>query len=269
MKKIAKYIALLVIIASVFSCSEYNKILKSSDYEKKYEYAKKLYEKDDYPRALTIFEELIAVYRGTSKAEEIFYYYAYCHYYVGDYVLSAYHFKTFIKTFPNSVHVEEAAYMIPSSYYEMSPTYSLDQTDTKNAIRELQSFINTYSTSTRIPEANETMAKLRGKLEKKYYENAKQYFNMEEYSAAVTAFNNLLKDYPDNKYREEVSFLIIKSNYLYALNSIEAKKSERFQSAIESYFKFLDKYPASQYLKQAETIYEGANKEKSKINNKS
>lgn len=259
----------MVIIASVFSCSEYNKVLKSSDYEKKYEYAKKLYEKDDYARSLTLLEELIAVYRGTSKAEEIYYYYAYCHYYVGDYVLAAYQFKTFIKTFPNSSHVEEAAFMVPSSYYEMSPTYSLDQTDTKNAIRELQSFINTYPTSTRIPEANETMAKLRGKLERKYYENAKQYFNMEQYSAAVVAFTNLLKDYPDNKYREEVSFLIIKSNYLYALNSIEAKKSERFQSAIESYFKFIEKYPASEYKKQAESIYEGASKEQSKINNKS
>ena len=112
---------------------------------------------------------------------------------------------------------------------------------------------------------NEIIDKLRTKLEKKAYEIAKQYYNLSDYKASIYSFTNVLKDFPDTKYREELNFLIIKSNYLLAINSIEAKKEERLKATIDAYLKFVDTFPKSEYLQSAESIYENALKMKEKL----
>ncbi len=50
-------------------------------------------------------------------------------------------------------------------------------------------------------------------------------------------------------------FLILKSNYLIAKNSIEEKKKERFQETIDEYYALVDEYTETKYLKEAEKIY--------------
>ena len=77
---------LIIIIASLFlfSCGKYQKVLKSNDVNYKYSQAVKYYEKEDYNRALPLFNELNTVMIGTSKMQDISYYFAYCHYHTGD-----------------------------------------------------------------------------------------------------------------------------------------------------------------------------------------
>jgi outer membrane protein assembly factor BamD len=257
----------ILVLSSFFACSRYQKLLKSTDYEKKYEEAVKYYEKGEVQRALPLFEELIGVYRGTAKAEKIGYYHSYCNYYLGDYIMASYYFKNFSQTFPSSIHAEECAFMNAYCYYLNSPNFSLDQSSTFDAIKELQLFINKYPQSTRVEEANQIIDKLRLKLETKSYETAKLYFRVMDYKAAIIAFNNTIKDFPDTKYKEEVLYLIVKSNYLLAENSVESKKLERYSAAAEAYLKLIDSYPSSRYLNEAESIYETSLKQKSKIQN--
>jgi outer membrane protein assembly factor BamD len=234
---------------------KFNKLVKSSDMDAKYAAAVKYFEKEQYTRALTLFEELMGVYRGTSKAEEVHYYYAYCSYNLEDYIVAGYQFRIFVKNFPTSKHAEECAYMNAYCFYLNSPDYSLDQIDTKLAIKEFQRFTNQYPQSVHIQECNDLLDKLRGKLERKSYENAMLYYRMNDYKASTVAMANHLKDYPGSKDAEELNYLIIKSYYLLALNSIDAKKQERFKASADLYIKFLDNYPKSSYLKQAEMIY--------------
>jgi len=245
---------------------KYNKLVKSGDMEAKYAAAVKYFDKEDYTRALTLFEELMTVYRGTAKAEEVHYFYAYCNYNLQDFIVAGYHFRNFVKLFPSSKHTEECAYMNAYCYYLSSPDYSLDQTDTKLAIREMQRFTNQYPKSSRIPECNKDLDRLRAKLERKSYENAMLYYNTIDYKAAVVAFANHLKEYPDTKHTEEINYLIIKSYYLLAINSIESKKAERFRLAVDSYFKFVDAFPNGVLLKDAELIYTSALKNLEKYN---
>ncbi len=147
-------------------------------------------------------------------------------------------------------------------FYLESPRYSLDQTDTKSAIKELQYFINKYPSSERVKQCNELVDKLRAKLEMKNYEIAKQYYFLDDYKAAIVSFENILKEFPDTKYREEIMFLIVKSNYIHASRSIETKKAERFKAVIDSYHKFASYFPASsEYGKDAENYLAGAKKQ--------
>jgi outer membrane protein assembly factor BamD len=84
LKKLSVYIILLTSIL-LASCDGYNRLLKSSNYELKLERANQYYQKGNYVKASALYEELIPVYKGTDKAEEIYFYFSYCNYYQGDY----------------------------------------------------------------------------------------------------------------------------------------------------------------------------------------
>lgn len=243
------------------SCSSYDKLLKSSDNQKKYDMALKYYEKKDYFRSLQLFDELVPVYRGTDKAEKIYYLYAYSYFGQENYLAATYHFKNFVATFPRSEHVEEAHYMSAYCYYMDSPEYNLDATNTIKAISELQSFINAYPKSTRVADCNKLIDELRAKLEMKAFENARLYYKTEEYKAAITSFNNVLKDYPDTKYREEAMALAFKASYHLAIKSVENKKDERLKAASAMYKDFVAKYPESKYMSELNSMYSVIEKE--------
>ncbi len=252
--------AVAVMFALVFSviifsgCSEYQKLVKSSDYSLKFEKAKEYYNKKKYSKALTLFEELLTIYRGTSKAEEIYYYYAYSHYGVGDYILANHFFSTYASIYPMSNRVEECEFMAAYCHYMDSPRDVLDQSNTLLAISELQSFVNRYPQSSRVARCNELIEELRKKLENKAYRNAMQYYSMEKYNSASVAFANVLKEFPDTDRRFELYYMIVKSNYMYGKLSVRSKKKERLQLAKDNYIKFADKLASSKYAKSAEDI---------------
>jgi len=140
--------------------------------------------------------------------------------------------------------------------YNEAPIYSLDPTNTYRAIKELQSFIDRYPESNRIEECNELIDELRFKLSSKAFENAKQYYTTSNYKSAIIALDNVLIDFPSLNKREEAHFLIVKSTYLLANNSISSKILERLKLTIEAYSHFKDNYPESNYLKELELIYD-------------
>jgi len=218
-----------------------------------------------FARAAELYEELIPIFRGTDKSERIYYRYAWAEYMIGDVILSQYHFKNFARQFPNSVHTEECYYMNAYCYYLNSPNYSLDQTNSRNAIKEFQSFIDLYPQSSRVDTCNVMIDVLRSKIEKKDYEIIKQYYRISEFKATAAAGLNFIKEYPASPYNEEIYWLIIDSYYTLALNSFPAKKRERIDAAIENYVKFQSLFPKSSYLSRAETVYNSCIQIKEKL----
>ncbi len=241
-----------------FSCSEYQRLLKSDDAELKLEKAIEYYEEEDYFRAQTLLSDVRSYFRGTEKAEKINYYNAYCHYGMGELALAAYFFKEFARTFPNSIHREDAEFMAAYCYYLLSPEPSLEQTYTKQGKQELQLFLDRYPNSEKRDTVNVLINNLQKKLEYKAYKNAKLYYKIGSYRAAVVALNNVLIDYPDTDYREEILFYVIKSKYNYATNSIYERKYERFGETVNAYYEFLDNYPESPNIREAERIYDNS-----------
>jgi outer membrane protein assembly factor BamD len=243
---------LIVLILVAGSCkSKYEKLKASNDMAKKYRAALDYYNKKNYSKALDLFETLVQRYRGQAQAEDLYYYYAYANYNLKDYTSARYHFKTFADTYPSSLRAEECRFMAAYCYYLDSPIYSLDQTNTSSAIDALQLFINLYPKSERVAEAGKLIQNLRDKLERKAYENAKLYLTIGDYESAVIAFGNTVRDFPDTKYAEELEFLTIKAQYLYALNSRVYQQEERYNLAISYEDQFVEKYPSSKYLNDA------------------
>lgn len=239
----------------LISCSKYQKLLKSTDFDMKLEKAKEYYLEEDFTRALPLLEELSSVMRGTEKAEEVSYYYAYCHYGMEENLMSAYLFDKYVRTFPKGKHAEEASYMKAFCYYLEAPRYSLESKNTERAINELQEFINNFPLSTRLSDCNKFIDELNIKLERKAFAIAEQYYITERYRAAIISLNSVLIEFPNTLYREEIQFLILESSYLLAINSIPDKKKERLEETIDFFEMFKDNYPESKYLKDINTIY--------------
>ncbi|MDO8992527.1 MAG: outer membrane protein assembly factor BamD [Daejeonella sp.] len=252
---------LLVIIIAFAGCkSKFEKLRASNDTAKKYREAVRLYEKKDYNKALSLFDDLVTKYRGTAEAEDLSYYFAYTHYKLRDYTTARYHFKTFADTYASSAKAEECRFMAAYCFYLESPTFSLDQENTIKAIEALQLFINLYPKSERVAEASKLISNLRDKLETKSYANAKLFLDIGDYKSAVIAFRNSAREFPDTKYAEEMEFLTIRAQALYAKASFEIKQEERYNEAIQLYNEFVQNYPSSKYLKEAEDIKKSSEK---------
>ncbi len=252
----------------ISSCSEYNKVLKSSDLEYKFAKANEYYEAKDYYKAYPLIEDLTAIYRGQGRSEKLFYMLAYCDFYQTDYLLASHRFNEFTKTFPTSKYTEECAFMSAYSYYMLSPAPKLDQSNTYDAISSLQLFVDRYPRSERVDTCNKLIIGLENKIEDKIYAGANQYKMMEDFTSAVITYENILKDFPDTQYREDIFYNIYDAYYLLALKSIPQKKVERIDQAFKAYVNFADRFPSSDYMDSAQEMYAKLEKLKVKFENK-
>ncbi len=246
-------LVLLVPFVMLASCSnQFNKVLKSTDYEYKLKKADEYYLAKKYNKAEQLYVELFPVFKGSDKFEELYYKYAYCSFYQKNYLDAENLFKGFLEVFPNSTKAEEVSFMHALTFYKQSPNVELEQINTSKAIGMMQTFINTYPNSTRITEANDIIAKCREKLEEKEYKAAKLYYNIQQYRAAGISFGNLLNTYPESPKGEEYMLMAIKSYYEFAKLSIPDKQEERYAKVESEYLDFADRYPESKLLKEAE-----------------
>lgn len=228
---------LSILLLSIFfgSCSEYQKALKNDDVAAKFAVAKEQYDKGKYSKAIHLFEQIAPAYRGKPQAESMFYMFAQSYFKTQQFYLSGYQFESFSSSYPNSEKSEEASYLGAKSFSMLSPIYSIDQTDTQKAITKLQDFIDKYPTSSFLPEANIALKNLSGKIEKKVFENAKQYNTISDYKAALIALDNFIADFPGTSLKEEALYYKLDSAYNLAINSIPSKMQERLDNAKAAY----------------------------------
>ena len=243
------------------SCSGYNKVIKGDDYDRKQEVAAKYYEAEQWDRAATLYEQIYQRFSKGPKGEESYFRLAYCNYMMEDYYLAGYYFSNFRERFFLSPYAEEATFLGAMCSVKNSPNYSMDQTDTRTALAELQRFLGYYPESHLVDSCNAMMDRLQSKLEKKAYESAKLYDKMRNYRATVTAFDSFVEEYPGTEHREEAIYLAARSQFLLAENSIDSKKYERYEDSIKRCRKFANLFPTSKYLKEIDGYLKSSEKE--------
>ena len=266
--KLAKTTALAMLTATLAamvlgSCSQYDKLLKSNDNELKYKEAKKYYEDRRYMKAYTLLENVANYYKGTEESDEVLFLIAESYRHNSDYIIANNYYNTYVKSFPTGNHVEECWFLAGKSLYELSPDARLDQTETVNALSALEEYTQLFSNGQFIEEANKLISEMRDKLATKAYLSAKLYYNLGNYlgnnylSAVVTA-QNALKDYPETKLREDLSFLILKAKYEQAKKTVQSKKTQRYIETVDEYYNFKSEYPNGKYIKEANKIYDNS-----------
>lgn len=271
-------VLLLVSAATLSSCDSYNKILKSSDYDYKYEAAKEYYTSGKYAKASTLLGELISIMKGTDKAEESLYMLGMCSYGMEDYETASHYFTVYVNSYPRGIYTEEARFYTGKALYLAVPEPRLDQTATVKAINELQMFLEYHPQSERTETVHSMLYDLQNNLAEKEYESAKLYYNLgpytgnfnysgsseqanaNNYESCVITAQNALRDYPYCAMREDFAILILRAKYQMAAQSIDEKKHERMREALDEYYAFKNDYPESRYMEEADDILKKINR---------
>lgn len=264
--KLRRIIPALALALVLGSCNEYQKALKNTDVKPKYDMAQKYYEAEDYKRALRLFEQIAPKYVGKPQGERVMFFLADCYFKKENFNMAGYQFERFIKSYPKSDKVAEAAFRGAKSYYELSPEHSLDQTDTDKALAKLQGFINMYPDSEFFTEANAMAKELTTKKERKAFEIAKQFnklgeFNYDILRSAVASLDNFVADFPGSQYKEEALYLKVESTTNMAMNSSEHIKKERLENAKNAYNVLKKQFPETQFAKKADNLLKKIEKE--------
>ncbi|MEO7048364.1 MAG: outer membrane protein assembly factor BamD [Ferruginibacter sp.] len=252
MRIVRNFLALFIVVLISTSCSKFSKIEKSKDTDYKLTKADEFYANKKYKYAQQLYEELFPSFKGSQKFEDLYYKYAYCFYYDKQYKDAENLFKGYLETFPNSPKAEEVDYMRSYCFYKESPKLELEQVNTVKAMNMMQSFINTHPGSSRIKDANDVIDKCKAKLELKDARAAELYYNLTQYRAAALAYTELLNSYPESVKGEEYKLMVVKSYYKFAKMSYEIKQIERFEKVTTEYEDFVDRFPDSKLLKEAE-----------------
>jgi outer membrane protein assembly factor BamD len=261
----SKILWFLLLGISLVSCSEYQKLLKSTDYELKWTKANEYYEQKKYLKAIELLEELQPIHKGTDRAEQTLFMLANAYYNRKDYYSASTHFETYYKTFPKGLFTEDCRFLSGKAAYLNSPDPRLSQEETVKAMDQLNVFLDYYPESDKKEEVTKMLTDLQDKLVYKQYLNSKLYFDLgnymgNNYQSCIITANNALIDYPVSKYREDLAFLILKSRYMLATQSVEKLKEERYRATLDEYYSFLNEFPESKYRKEAESIFKECKK---------
>ena len=252
--------------------SEFNRVIKSSDYDYRYEYAKQSFAEGKFTRAEILLQDLITLKKGTDEAEESLYMLGMSQYMNRDYESAAATFKKYFSSYPRGFYAEQAMFYVGQSLFESAPEPRLDQTPTIGAINAYQQFMDLFPYSELRSKAQDRLVELQDKLVRKELLSAELYYNLggyfgnindnseSNYNSSIIVAQNALKTYPYSNYREDFACLIMKSKFQLAQNSSADKKLERYQDAEDECYGFLNEYPESKNRELAEKFIEKCKK---------
>ena len=150
-----------------------------------------------------------------------------------------------------------------------------------SAVREVQEFLDLFPYTHLKGKAQEMIYALQDKMVEKEYNSAKLYYDLgsymgncsyggSNYEACIVTARNALLDFPyaSPSRREDFSMMILRAKYHLAQQSVEEKRMDRYRDAIDEYYGFVNEYPESRFLKEAQRIFQVSDKAVNKENKK-
>lgn len=267
------FILLIAVVLSIGACANKNIIRPGDTLEEAFEKAKVQFEKGKYAEAASSFETVLSMGRGTAIAEEAQYMLAESYFENGEFLMASSEYERFLSYYPRSEIREEIAFKEAYCFYELSPRYKLDQSETNQSIEKLQLFMNRYPNSAYVDSSVVLIDIMRDKLARKSFETAKLYKRLMYYEAAAIYFGITLDRFPETKYSELSLVEQAHSYVLLATNSVPTKKVERFEKVISTYEKYIQIFPTGknrivieEYLDQAKVGIKEAKEYLDRIN---
>lgn len=254
-----KGLLIVYLVLLLTGCSEYQQLLKSNDPELKYQKALVYFNDEQYVKAQTLLDEVTSYYRGTERSQDVLAYLSRCYMGQKDYQSASEYYQAYIRNYPKGKYIVEARFQVGHCCYLDAPDARLDQAITQKGIQFFTQFVELYPESPYAEQAYKEMGELYDKLAEKEYYSAKLYYNLGTYlgnnylSAEIVA-KNALKDYPTNKYLEELNWIVLQSKYQQTLNSVEEKKMDRARETEDEYYSFIAEFPDSKHRATADRI---------------
>lgn len=249
-----KRISIFVLVLMFAGCSSPNRVRYTSPQEA-FERGMERFEAGRYDVAIEYFQGAFDFGRSHEWAADAQLQLAHAYRASEQYLLAANEYTRFTQIYRSDPRVPDAEYLLAMTYYDRSPGYQLDQTDTERAIRQFRLFMTRYPDHERATDASERITELREKLGKKAYFTAKLYERRELFQAAAVSFEAVFDRYYDTEWADDALLGAMQAYLDYGKLSVRDKRAERFDKGIASYERLIQIFPDSPILKDAEAVY--------------
>ena len=157
-------------------------------------------------------------------------------------VLAINEFREFLSFYPTNRRADYAQYKLGLSHARQMRAPQRDQTETRDAIREFQTFLQRYPNSSLVPEARARLREARDRVGQADYQVGLFYFHQRWYPGSIDRFSSLLKSDPEFTNRDSVYFYLAES-YV---------KIKRDAQALPYYEKLVTEFEKSEHLQDAQ-----------------
>ncbi|HLT66113.1 MAG TPA: outer membrane protein assembly factor BamD [Flavobacterium sp.] len=260
-----KWSLIALVAIALTSCSTYQNALKVEDIAYKNEVADQLYNEGSYKKAINLYEQILEKEKWNQNFQSTYYNYGKAMYVTEKYELSGAFFRAYNQNYVDSPFREETMFLEAMSEYHLTDVFSKDQQRTYHAIQKFDQYFAQFPQGEFRDEAILKYQELKGKIEKKAYENAYLYNKIGEYTrdynAAMVALDNFMMDYPGSVYKEDALFYKFDSAYKLAINSVYNKMQERLEKAIIAYDALVAFNENTKYKKDADVMLARIQKE--------
>lgn len=258
-----KFLIIALLTLLLAACGEYNKVLKSTDPELKYTYAKKYFDEKKYGRTTTLLEEIQTSFAGRAKEQEILFLLAQAYFYDKDYISASSRYTRYFNKFPKGDYAEAAKFNAAYGMFLDSADIRLDQSSTVRSLEGFQSFLEYYPQSDKAKEAEGLMLEMQSRLAQKELNSARLYYNLgyfmgNNYESCVVTAKEALKNYNFPPFGEEFQILIVRSKFDEAELSYDEKKPVRYRNVMDEHFNYMNMYPEGKYVRESTKYYKKA-----------
>jgi outer membrane protein assembly factor BamD len=156
------------------------------------------------------------------------------------FVLAINEFREFLNYYPTHEHADYAQFKLAMAHYYQMRAPMRDQTETRDAIRELEVFVARYPNSELLKEAKQHLREAKDRIDDWDFGVGVQYYRLKWYPGAINRLKPLLDKDPEYTNRDGV--------YFYLAGSYE--KIKRPAEALPMYERLVKEFEQSQYLEE-------------------
>jgi len=158
-------------------------------------------------------------------------------------VLAINEFREFLSFYPTNGRADYAQYKLGLAHFRQMRAPQRDQTETREAIRELQTFVDRYPNSSLMPEVRTKLREARDRLDDSIFFVGYFYFRQQRwYPGAIERFKDLLKDDPTYTRRDSVYFYLGEA----------LVKMKREAEALPYFERLVEEFQQSEHLAEAQ-----------------
>jgi len=199
-------LVVLLTVGLMTGCNRQSINLKEMTPEQQFEQAKSYFDKKDYYKSKLAFSVIVMNNPGHNIIEQSQFYLAESHFYDKEYILAIEEYEKLIRSIPLSEFVDNARYKVGCSYFNLAPSYHLDQEYNKKAITQFNTFLEEYPDSDIRDKVESKRRESINKLATKEYKAGELYRKMGYYRAALISFDAVIREFADSDLAADALF---------------------------------------------------------------
>jgi outer membrane protein assembly factor BamD len=150
-------------------------------------------------------------------------------------------YTEFLQFYPTNPRADYAQYQIALASFRQMRSPQRDQTETKQAVKEFETFITRYPNSKLLPDAQQHLREARDRLDDHELDVGVFYYRIHWYAGAIDRLKSLLENDPKYTHRDDV--------YYYLGETL--LKAKQPAEALPYYARLVDEFKASDHLEDA------------------